>query len=149
LDLWWSTKTLLTEVIGEAAGARVHGGNQDKRRRECERHLSTCDCHMSFLQRLTQHLEHVAREFRKFVQEQNSVMCHAHFAWTRDAAATNKTRIGDRVMGRAERPRTDKSQLGWKKSHDRMNSGRFKTLFKGHRRKNRRDALRKHGFSCT
>ena len=59
----------------------------------------------ALLERLTQHLEHAAIEFRHLVEEQHAVVRQADLARPRRAAAADQRDVGDGVMRRAERPR--------------------------------------------
>ncbi len=52
---------------------------------------------------LPQGFQHLAREFRQFVQKQNPVVGQADFARCRTSAAANNGRHGGRVMGFAKR----------------------------------------------
>lgn len=60
------------------------------------------------LQRLTQRLDGVARELRKFVEEQHAEVGQRNFAGPGPPAAADQRRHRRRMVGRAERPpRTD------------------------------------------
>src|SRR2546427_1918769 len=112
-----------------------------------ERHRRASDRDASLLERLAQNLEHISWEFRKFVEEQHTVVRHADFAGTRNRAASNETGIRDRVMRRAEWPRCRESGFGWKKARDGMDARGLQTFFEAPGRRDRWNTLRRPGFS--
>jgi hypothetical protein len=51
---------------------------------------------------MAQHFKNFLLKLRQFIQKQNTVMCHDHFAGSWDISATDKTCIGYDMMGRLE-----------------------------------------------
>jgi hypothetical protein len=68
----WPTGTHgSTHVQLMPARARVHGGHQHETRGEAERHRRARDAERSILQRLAEHLEDIAGEFRVVQAKRN------------------------------------------------------------------------------
>ena len=73
--------------------------------------------HRPILQRLAQHLQHVARELGQLVEKQHAVVRQADFARPRHAgAAADQAGVGDGVVRRAERPLVQQSRAGRQQS---------------------------------
>jgi hypothetical protein len=65
------------------------------------RHVTARQGHGAILQRLAQHLQHIARKFGELVQEKHAVVSQAHLARPRHArAAADQPSVGHRMMGR-------------------------------------------------
>jgi hypothetical protein len=58
----------------------------------------------ALIQRLAHHLQHIPREFRKFVQEQHTVVRKRNFAGPGHHASADKPGVGNRMMSLAEWP---------------------------------------------
>ena len=95
----------LQGIAAEPARAGVHGGHQHEASRIGERREGAGDRDVAVLQRLPQHLEHVALELRQLIEEEHAVVRQAHLARPGDLAAADQARVGDGVVRRAERPR--------------------------------------------
>ena len=67
-------------VAEKAARARIHRADQHEARGEDRRPRGARDAHHPFLDRLTQHFEHVPAELRHLVEEQDAVMREADLA---------------------------------------------------------------------
>src|SRR6266446_3068448 len=98
LNLWRRAEAFAAEVIREATRAGIGGRDKNERSRESECHCSASYCDSSVFKRLPEHLQNVAREFGKLIEEEHTVVRHADFAgpWNRPAA--NKSGVGDRVV---------------------------------------------------
>ena len=66
--------------------------------------------HRAVLQRLPQHLQHIARELRQLIQKQHAVVRQLHLTRPWHRAPADQPRIGDRVMRRAKRPMPHQSR---------------------------------------
>jgi len=60
-------------------------------------------------QRPAHDFEHVAWEFRQFVEKKYFVVCQRYLARPRDSSPTDQAGVGDGVMRRAEGPRPDQA----------------------------------------
>ena len=58
---------------------------------------------MAIFQRLPESLQDMTPVFRKFVQEENTVMSQTHFPGAGSAPTTHQTRVANRVVGCSER----------------------------------------------
>jgi hypothetical protein len=86
------------------ARTRIHRCDQHKIRGEGERHLRACDGDAPLLDRLAEHFEGAALEFRELIEEQHAMVRQAHFARPRRAdTAAQQSGVGDAVMRGAER----------------------------------------------
>ena len=93
-------------VAGEpAAGARIHRRDQHDLRRIGHVVAGARDVDHAVLQRLAQHLEHVAPELGKFVEKQHPVVREGELARPSHRAAADQSRVGHGVVRRAEGPR--------------------------------------------
>ena len=90
-------------VAEKAARTRVHRADQHEAGGEDGRPRGARDGDAPFLERLAQHLEHVAAELEHLVEKQHAVMGEADFARPRLRSAADERGVRDRVMRRAER----------------------------------------------
>src|SRR6266850_3211240 len=102
LNLRRRAEAFAAEVIRKAARTGIGGRGKNERSRESECHCGASYCDSSVFKRLPEHLQNIAREFGKLIEEEHTVVRHAHFAGPWNGAATDETSIGDRVVGRAK-----------------------------------------------
>ncbi len=102
LDLLWRALAATGRVTLIAAGTGVHGGNQLEAGGEGQ--LFPGPGHMDHprLQRFAQHLQHLAIEFRQFVEKEHPMVGLADLAGARVAATADQCRSGCPMMGRTE-----------------------------------------------
>ena len=94
------------------------------------------------LERFAQHFDHAPIPFRQFVEEQHAVMRERYFAGTRHAAAAHERDAAGGVMRRAKRPHAP--ALDAEMAGERGDGRRFERFGFGHRRQQRREAMREH-----
>ena len=111
----------------------------------CQIHCS--DEGQSPRQRLAQDLQSVAVKFGQLIQKQDAVVCEAHLAGTRRAAAAHKARRTYRMMRRAERAVAHKPAAAGQHARHRIYLRRLHSLRAGERRQNARQTFGQHGFS--
>ena len=138
---------LVQRIAEKAALAGIHGRRQHEARRKGQRHRRPADRDLAVLERLAQHVEHVALEFGQLVQKQDAVVRQADFAGTRQRAAADQPRIGNGVVRRAERPGADQSVLLREQARDGVDLGGLDRFVEAHRRQDRRQPPRQHGLA--
>src|SRR5439155_22965546 len=79
-NLWRRAEAFAAEVIREAARAGIGGRDKNERSRESECHCGASYCDSSVFKRLPENLQNIAREFGKLIEEEHTVVRHAHFA---------------------------------------------------------------------
>src|ERR1019366_3612844 len=117
-------------VIVEAAGAGIHRGREHKARGKSQRHGGACDANGAIFERLAHDIENIARKFREFIEEENSVMSERNLAGAGNCSAADETRVGNRVMGSAEWAEADQSGVCIEHSSNTVNLGSFESLLK-------------------
>ena len=86
-------------------------------------------------------------KFGQLIQKQDAVVCEAHLAGTRRAAAAHKARRTYRMMRRAERAVAHKPAAAGQRARHRIYLRRLHSLRAGERRQNARQTFGQHGFS--
>lgn len=115
--------TLSRRVAEVTAGARVHCRHEHEVGRKRGRKPSPTDGDHTVLQGLAQDFEYLRRELWELIEEEHSTMAECYFAWARDRPATDKTSVGDGVVGRAEGARRDEAGSGGQETGDAVDSG--------------------------
>ena len=128
------------------AGTRVHGRNQNEIRRKNETPGGAADGNRPVLQRLAQHFQNIALEFRQFIEEKHTVVREADFPRLRRSPSSKESCIADRMMRSAEGPGFQQRGIGIQKTENRMDFACFKRFLFRHRRKNPGQTLRQHAF---
>ncbi len=67
---------------------------------------------MAVLKRLPHGVKNVCFEFWKFIEKKYAVMCEADFPGLWNMASSNEARIGNRMVGRPERPFRNNTPAG-------------------------------------
>jgi hypothetical protein len=91
---------------------------------------------------------YVFAELGQLVEEQHAIVCETDLAGARHRAAADQTRVGDRVMRRAEGPRRDQRAPVHQARHA-MHLGGLDRLLEGHRRQDCRQPLGQHRLART
>src|SRR5215213_7914579 len=73
-------------------------------------------------------------------------MSQRDFPWPGDGPSSDESRVGNRMVGRTERPRSNQA-LALREPADRVNLGYFERLFEIQGRQDRRNPLREHRLS--
>ena len=120
-----------------------------KRAGKCQRHGRPGDANRPIFQRLAHHFEHVAREFRQFVEKQDSVVRQRYLARPRNRSAADQACVGDRVMRRAKRSHPDQARARVEHARHAVNLRRLQSFFERKRRQNGRHPFRQHGLAGT
>ena len=102
------------------------------------------DGDLAVLERLAQHLEHVAAELGQLVEEEHAVVRQRHLAGPRDGAAADQAGVGDGVVRRAERPGRDERPVRARSAADRVDPRRLERLVERQRRQDGRQPLGEH-----
>ena len=111
------------------AGAGVHRRHQLKARRKAQLLASAGNMDAARLQRLAQHLQHLAIKLRQFVQKQHAVMRLADLARPGLAAAANQCGGRCTMVGRPKRPaRPGQQRAAFADGLDRRDFQRFLLL---------------------
>ena len=87
-------------LVGAAAAAGVHGGDQHEARRIGDAMVGARDRDFAGLERLAQRIEHLRLELRQFVEKQHAVMRERDFARPRAQAAADQRRHRGGMMRR-------------------------------------------------
>jgi hypothetical protein len=127
------------------AGARIHRRDELKTRRKCRLARGTRDVNLSRLERLAQHLEHLAIPLGELVEKQHSVMRQRNLARPRIASTADERDGGRSVMRRPIRAASP--ILVPKAARQRLQGSRLQCLVLRHRWQQSRKPLRKHRFS--
>jgi hypothetical protein len=102
------------------------------------------DCRYTLLERLAEHFEDMAPEFREFVQEAHARVRQRHLARQRDLTAADPPHIRDGMVRGAKRPPGDQGGAGAGEAGDAMNTGGFDGFGQAHRRQDGGQAARQH-----
>jgi len=126
------------------ARAGIHRRNQNKPCRKTKCPFGTGDGNLSFLKRLTNHLEHVAGKLRKLIKKEDAVMSQRQFPRSRMGSAANQRRPGSRMMRGPHGACGNQCLVFGKKADGRINPRGLQRLRQGHRRKDGSHSLRQH-----
>src|SRR3989338_2450729 len=96
--------TAVTAVAKIAAGTGIHGGDELKVRRKFGLMRSPRDNDFTGFERLSEHFQDPAVEFRQFIQEQHAVMGQGNLAGGGMTAAADQRNGGGGMMRRPDRP---------------------------------------------
>src|ERR1700704_4407171 len=77
-------------VVVKSAGTGIHRGGEHEARGKGQRHGGPRDADSTVLKRLAHDFKDVAREFRKFVEKQNTFMSERNFARPRDCTTADQ-----------------------------------------------------------
>ena len=134
-------------VVEEAARAGIHGRGQHEARGKSQRHGGAGDADRAILQRLAHDFEHVAGEFREFVQKEHAVVRERDFAGPRNHAAADQPGIGNGVVRRAKGTDADQARSRIEHSGHAVDLRGLERFLERERRQDGRNALGQHGLA--
>ena len=143
-DLIGGAATFAARMAEVAAGAGIHRRNELKSCRKGRLARGPRDMNFPRLERLAQHLEHLAIPLGELVEKQYSVMRQRDLARPRIASAADERDRRRRVMRRPIG--TTPPVLVAKASGQRLYGGRLESFAFGQRWQQPRKPLRKHRF---
>jgi len=127
----------------------IHGAYQHEGGRVGEAGGGARDGDLAVFEGLAQHLQYVFFEFRQFVEEKQTVMCHRNLSRARIAAAPDQPGIGDGMMGVTEGALGDQGLLVVEQTHDRVDLGGFQGFGEAQVGENRRHPACQHGLAAA
>ncbi len=128
-----------------AAGARVHGGDEDDLGRIARGSPPTTDSNLSLLERLPQTVERGWRELAELVEEQHAAVRERDLAGPhRWRAAPDERHRGRAVMRRPERWPVDRRGSRTQLTRGGMHAGRLEGCLGRKRRQDAREASSQH-----
>jgi hypothetical protein len=104
LDLQWRWGQITVTVLERSSWARVHGCNKHETGRVPRRNCDPRNGELTVFERLAQHFESAACEFRQLIEEENAVVGQAHFSGPGRRASADKSDVTGGVVGASERP---------------------------------------------
>ena len=111
--------------------------------------MDASDVDDTVFERLAEDFEGVSREFGQFVEEKAAVVGEADLAGTRDRAAPDECGGRNGVVRGTKGARVDERTIGGEQTGDRVEFGRRKRFFDGHRREDRGETPCHHRFTAS
>src|SRR5258708_2292011 len=145
-DLIRRAMTFAGVMAEETAGTRIHRRQQLEASGKFRLPGSARNADFPGLQRFTQHFEHIAIEFRQFVEEQYAVHRHRDFARPRITATAHQGHRRRSVVRGTVRTTLPVAHIE-SRTAERLHSRGRQRFFFGHRRQDAGKALRDHGLA--
>ena len=136
-------------LVGQSessAGAGVHRSNEEEIGRKLSLFSHSLKEDLSVLERLAQCLEGLAVEFRKLIEEENSMVCQSNLARSDRPAAPHESHARDAMVWLSKRPLAV-CKPGKRQPGNSVNGHRCELLVCGHGGENSREALGEHGLA--
>ena len=95
------------------------------------------DRERALFERLTEHFEGLAVEFRHLIQEENTRLGHRDFAGLRRGPAADQSRVADRVMRGPKRAHSHQGLARLQETHGAIDASGLQTLGRGRRGRGR------------
>ena len=127
-----------------AAGTRIHRCHKHERRRILHRVFGAGDSDNAVLDRLPEHFQHRPREFGKFIEEEDTVVCKRNLARHGIDAAADEGDGRHGMMRRAERASGHEHVAALQASRHGMDFCGFKSFSHAERGQNGGKAFRHH-----
>ena len=127
----------------------IHRGHQHEVTGKFEGHRCPGDGQPAVFKRLSQKFQYRPWKFRKFIQKKHPVVGQLNFPRSGDAASSDQTRLGNRVMRKTERPVYDQRRGVVEKPGNAVNFRAFQSLFKTQLRKDRSQPPGQHRLART
>jgi hypothetical protein len=135
-------------LVGVAARARVHGGDQQHPGRVLDQGLGPADADDPLLERLAERVEHGGRELAELVEEQDTARGEAELAGShRGAASTDERDHGRRVVRGPERWPGDGPTTGQRDAGRRVHPRRVAGVGAAERRQQAGQPTGQHGLA--
>jgi len=134
-------------VAVPSALAGIHRADQHKFARIGHGALDARNGDLAVLERLAQHLERVAAEFRQLVEEQDALVRERDLARLRVGAAARERRGRDRVMRAAEGPCADERIVRGQQAHHGVDHRDLERFLPRHVGQNGGQALGEHALA--
>ena len=130
------TSAFPLRIHGIAARAGIHRGAHHEPGRPRNRSARPADSDYSVFHRLAERFQDIPVEFRKFVQEKDSIMGKARFAGPKPRTSADKGYHRRRMVRRAKRSKIQESFRFFfaKNPQGRIDAHAFQNFFIGHRR---------------
>ena len=133
----------MARLAGHAAAAGIHGADELKARGKADPVVGPRDRRLAGFERLAERIEHLRREFRQLVEEEDAVMGERGLARPHPDAAADHRRHRGRVMRAPERPPRGQPAIA-DLAGDRGDHRHFEELGRRERRQDRRQPARQH-----
>ena len=146
LDLPLGAAAVAFRMTVETTRTRIHRGDEHDVRRKSHGPGGARNHRFSILQRLAQHLQRAASEFRQLIEEKHTMVSQTHLARRGIGRSAEQTDIGNRVVRRAERANGDKIEFAGEQTANAMDLGCLDGLLQCQRRHDGRNPFGQHAL---